>query len=291
MKLIYTNSAGGSVTFATDDDLRGADILLKEADGIHGLQADVQLVTQYGQDGGTPVSSQLKPRSITLGCKIIRNVIATRLALLQVMDPKLKGVLTLQRGSFERRINCEIEEAPAFERRGGDSFTVDLIAPAPYWMDSAAQRREMATWTDLFEWPLDVPEEGISFGERDTAQIVNMVNPGQATVGMRIEIAAAHTVLNPSISSVTTFKRMRVKLEMHGGDKLTIGTGYGEMFALLRRAGSASDENAMRYMDIADPNFAFLRLVPGDNLLRYDADSGAEGLDITVHYVPGYLGV
>lgn len=292
MLLTYTNDKGQSISFTNKSNLAATSILLTDADGLHGLPAEVHVLSQYGQDGATYVDSQLAPRHVSLSGKIVRNVIATRQELLRVMHPKMQGTLTLTRGHFTKKLRCAIEEAPSFATKNGSLFTVALVAPNPYWLDSIATKKDLAVWEPMFEWPLDIPKtSGVSFGERTASLIANVYNPGEATIGMQVVIKATSPVINPAVSHVITYKTMRANLELQAGDVLIITTGYGEKQVTLQRAGQAQAINAMAYMDIADPDFEFLQLAPGDNILRYDAAAGAENMIISVYYAPGYLGV
>lgn len=55
---------------------------------------------------------------------------------------------------------------------------------------------------------------------------------------------------------------------------------------MLRNGGVKT--NVFNYIDL---DSTFLQLAPGDNLLRYDAESGIENLDVAIYYRPQYVGV
>ena len=79
---------------------------------------------------------------------------------------------------------------------------------------------------------------------------------------------------------------MKLNFSMVGGDVITIDTSYGNKSIMLQRNGQES--NIYRYMDV---DSTFMQLDIGDNLFRYDADSGLSNLEVTVYYVQKYLGV
>ena len=291
MQLIYYNDRNEHLILTNDGNTTLTPILLTEVDGIHGLDSDVRMIRHYGQDGETIIDSTLERREITISGKIVRDVVETRKRMLEIMNPKLQGALTLQRGSFVRFLAVKIDMAPRFSVRDGSTFRVSFVAGNPYWMSTFETRQDIAVWEAMFEWPLDIPETGISFGERSEILISDINNPGEATVGMRVVFRAERNVQNPTLTNVRTGKRMRVVINMAVGDELTITTGYGDKSVMLRRAGASEPVNAVNYLDIADPEFEFLQMAPGSNLLRYDAGYGSDSMLVSIHFTPGFLGV
>ena len=91
---------------------------------------------------------------------------------------------------------------------------------------------------------------------------------------------------NPSLFNVNTREYMKLNFDMQGGDVITIDTNYGNKSITLQRNGQ--ETNIYRYMDV---DSTFLQLDIGDNIFRYDADSGLSNLEVTVYYAQKYLGV
>ena len=65
-----------------------------------------------------------------------------------------------------------------------------------------------------------------------------------------------------------------------------LNTEYGNKGALLERNGEEID----CFKDI-DVDSTFMSLGIGDNIYRYDAESGVDNLEVSIYYNPQYLGV
>jgi hypothetical protein len=122
MRLTYISDSGRSVTMG------GAPFVLESVAGIHGLTATVYDYQQYRQDCSVYVASRLEPRDITLGLRILTDVVANRLRLLETFDPKVMGRLVLQRDGFVWQIACVVTQAPQAAPTHGGKITVQLRA-------------------------------------------------------------------------------------------------------------------------------------------------------------------
>jgi len=123
-------------------------------------------------------------------------------------------------------------------------------------------------------------------GYRQRSVIVNVLNDGDVESGIRAEITAVSTVVNPKILNVTTGEFLRFQLTLSAEDTLTVSTGYGGKAATYTHEGTTED--ALKYLDI---DSTFLTLDPGDNLIKYEADEGVDNLQVVVYHSNRYLGV
>lgn len=289
MRLYYTSDLGKRTVFGMVRDLPDTPYLLTTATGIHGITSNPFLQTAYGQDGALLTGAQLQPREFTLGGFITRGVAENRIELLSVMNPRVSGYLLLERGNFRRTLRCTVIRAPYFNAKRGDTFQIDFVAANPYWRQADDTQQDIASVVPMFEWPLDIPAEGISFGERTTNPVVSVQNDGEATVGMLVRfIARGSGVTNPRIYNELTGEQLRMNLTMVAGDVIDIHTGYGEKRVICYPAGGDA-YNGMHLLE--KTNLTFLQLAPGTTLLHFDADSAVDLLDISIYFSPGYLGV
>ena len=104
--------------------------------------------------------------------------------------------------------------------------------------------------------------------------------------GIRAEMSAVDTVVNPKILNVMTGEFIRFILTLSAGDTLVVSTGYADKWATFTQDGT--EEDALKYLDI---DSTFLKLDPGDNLIKYEADAGVDNLEIVVFHNNRYLGV
>lgn len=88
--------------------------------------------------------------------------------------------------------------------------------------------------------------------------------------------------------NAVTYERIKVNVEMHAGERITVTTGYGEKRVEWKRGTDSEPQNAFRHWD---PYSKFLQLETGDNLFRYEAGAGENNLLVSVYYTPKYVGV
>lgn len=248
--------------------------------------------TAPGQDGKTVESQLLEERtpSITLAIHgdSVEDLYQRRRKLFAIFSPKLSGTLQYTNDAGTRAIPCIVDGEPTTKDRigCGQQILIQLFCPDPYWLDTEETKAAMALWMGDFEFPLEIPEDsGIELGHRMSNLIINAFNPGDVACGIRIEFTALATVVTPSLLNVNTRELMKVKRTMESGDKLIISTAFGNETVRLIHGGV--ETNAMNYIDIESD---FLQLAPGDNLLRYDADSGIDNLECAIYYTPKYMG-
>ena len=116
---------------------------------------------------------------------------------------------------------------------------------------------------------------------------MNVYNDGDVKSGMRVEFRAIGTVVNPVLLNVNTQKYLKlIDTTMVADDVITINTDYGSKGATLTRDGEAID-----YFRHIDADSTFMQLAIGDNVFRYDAESGVTALEATIYHNNKYLGV
>ena len=287
-KLKYINSNNKSI------ELRNAaPFLITTVDGLGSPQNEIYTQKSPYQDGVTVTGSSLESRNIVIEGKIIDSNRANRQTyrnkLLSVFNPKLNGKLIIDLGSEQKQIDCKVEQAPYFASESGQNhqdFSVSLIAPNPFWQDINTTKEEIAIWRGAWEFPWEIIEEGIELGYREPSLIINVLNKGDVTTGMKIQFKALATVVNPTLFNVNTREYFKVNRTMEAGEVITVTTHFQNKRVELNKNGVIS--NAFNWIDFQS---TFLQLDPGDNLLRYDASSGLDNLEVSIYFNPQYLGV
>ena len=287
-KIIYENDRGERVEIAYSFPF-----FLQSFIGADGADANITSSKGVGQDGITITNVNLQPRPLQI-IGYIKEIDKTTLAkrrskLMQVFNPKIGGTLEYQYGDVTRRIRCQVESAPFFSKPFNTfnvlNFAIDLVAPNPYWQDLMQSKSEIAIWRGSFEFPLELLEEGIEIGFREPSLIVNVLNIGDVSCGMKIQFKALATVENPSLFNVNTREYFKTNKTMEAGEVITVTTNFQNKRVQLNKNGVVSSLTGWDYTS------TFLELDPGDNLLRYNADSGIESLEVSIYFTPQYLGV
>jgi ABC-type lipoprotein release transport system permease subunit len=103
---------------------------------------------------------------------------------------------------------------------------------------------------------------------------------------MIIEFRALATLENPSLFNVNTQEFAKINKTMEAGEIIRINTHFAEEDVEMEINGVIS--NAFNYID---EDMTFLKLNQGDNLFRYDAESGLDNLVVNIYRQDRYLGV
>ena len=126
----------------------------------------------------------------------------------------------------------------------------------------------------------------IMFGLRQPSLIVDVYNKGAVTVGMELVFKATGTMSNPSFINVRTQEFFKINKTLSAGEEIRINTNIGEKRIIGILNGVES--NYFKYRDL---DSTWLQLEVGDNLFRYDADSGLDVLECYVYFYNRYLEV
>lgn len=287
-KAIYTNSRGQSIEFKNC-----APFVLTKIDGTGGVKTTLLTTKAPGQDGKSHHGTLLEERPLNLEGAVVgtsvEDTFAKRQQLCSIFNPKLSGTLTYINDAGTHTIECTVEDTPTFKDKVSiiQQFLIQLYCPNPFWTDVDEYKEEVAVWIGDFEFNLELNDDtGIELGHRESNLIANINNIGDAECGMRIELTALASVVNPSILNIYTREYIKVKRTLQAGDTLIITTYFSNKKVKLVRNGI--ETNVFNYIDLSS---TFLQLELGINSLRYDAEQGIDNLELAIYYKPLYLGV
>lgn len=290
--MIITNVRGDSITF-------GRHFKLYEDIGLSGLTASVNY-SESTADGSSYQNTKLEIRDFDIPFFILKEIIDSwwieqkRNEAYKVFNPKLNPFridLTTKSGE-EYYINANLEGAPSFptgfenDNKDWQKGLLQFSANDPYLYKKDAVSVDIATWIGSFEFPLEIPEDGIEMGYRSPSLIVNAFNDGQESTGMLIRFRALGTLTNPSLFNVNTREELKVNIVMQGGDIIEISTYSRRKTIKLIRNGV--ETNIFNNLDLSSK---FLQLDIGDNLFRYNAEDGLDNLEVSMIFTPRLLGV
>ncbi|KAB2337659.1 phage tail family protein [Cytobacillus depressus] len=291
-KFIFINSKGQSVELGN-----AAPFILLNHEGTGGARTDVQMRKLAFQDGQTFTGANYSERPITLSFLIKaqsqEELFRNRALISQVLNSMLGlGTLQYDFGSGILEIDAVVENGPTFpsgESNRDNTFqvaVVDLICPSPFFRKLEIQKTEIALWESNFEFPLEIPLDGIEMGIRSPSLIVNVQNDGQVPIGLIIKFKALGTVRNPSLFNVNTREWFKLNRIMTAGEVITVNTNQGKKRVESTKNGVVS--NIFNNMVFGSN---FLQLDIGDNLFRYDADENLDALEVDIYHTPQYAGV
>lgn len=288
----YINSLGAEITF--EQSYSAIFILKRFKPGTD--------VNNYSSKGSGQNGSKYVGSTLGEGTQVLQFAIKGstkeeysryRKKLYQLFNPLLgEGYLIYNDGINEKKIKCIPEEIPFLVDL--NSMTgqgeIELLCNDPFWMDMNQTKEEIALWVGDFEFDfnngLQIPEEGIIMGHRELSLIVNCTNDGDGEAGMLIEFRALATLTNPSLRNVNTQEYVKIIKTMVAGEIIRVNTHFAEEDVEMELNGMTS--NAFNYID---EDMTFLKLYQGDNLFRYDAETGLDNLVVNIYRQNKYLGV
>lgn len=170
-------------------------------------------------------------------------------------------------------------------------FQIVGTAPNPLFADVSERQVTFATTAPVFHFPLIIAEDsidkGVIFGRRTEGLIINVLNRGSVSVGMKIVFKAKGAVVNPKLINVNTQEELVIAKSLVAGEEVVVNTNIGEK-SVKGRVSGASYVNYYMHKRI---DSSWLQLEVGSNLFRYDADSGVDNLDIFVYFTNKFLEV
>lgn len=283
-RLTYINDYGNSIEFGQSQPY-----YLTSAEGLSDVESRITTVKSPTQDGATITGSVLEPRHIVILGEVTAGDQTLRSQLIRVLNPKIGGRLVYTEGTFSKQIYCKPERTPQIggHTKATAPFAINFFAADPYWKEISETRVDVALWTGALEFPLELMEAGIEIGYRTISTIANINNAGDVSCGLKIEFRAIASVVNPAIYNDRTGEFFKLDATLAAGDVLTVTTHFLNKKVLLESGGVIT--NGFNLIDILS---AFLQLEPGDNSLRYDAESGTiDNLEVSIWFTPQYLGV
>lgn len=292
-ELKATNRNGDSINF-------GRHFRLIDGFELSGLQA-INNYSETTADGSKHQNTKLENRDFDIPFFILKEIPdpwwieEKRNLAFKVFNPKTNPIRLdfKTKGGEEYYLEANLETSPIFPtgfENDNNTWSKGLLqfnANDPYIYKKHAQRVDIALWVGAFEFPLEIPEDtGIEMGYRSPSLIVNVLNDGQETTGMMIRFKALGTLTNPSLVNVNTYESFKLNLDMQGGDVVEVTTYRGKKTVYLVRNNVRT--NIFNLMTLESK---FLQLEVGDNLFRYDADSGIDNLEVSMNFTPRLLGV
>lgn len=268
-------------------------IKVLKIDGISSLNNEINTTIGVNQSGETYVSDRVEAREIDIKLLIRANeneYAVIKRKLMKLFNPALEGELILKSINGDKKISVRVKVSPDLKNtsyKTNKEVDISLIALDPYWKDINETKTEIAVWKGSFSFPLFINvENGTMMGYREPSLIVNTNNIGDVKTGMRIEFKALGTVVNPKLVNVETQDFIKINKTLEKDEIIEVTTDFSNKRVIFSKNGIT--ENAFNYWDLYS---TFLQLEIGDNLFRYDAESGLDNLEVSIYHTSRYLGV
>ena len=256
---------------------------------ITGLGSDFTVTTSKGngQDGANYTGATADIRNIVIVLDVHKeDYVEQRNRLYQFFQPRAAGTIQYSDGDLTRKTGYYAESVEPSGEGVLKNITVSLLCPDPKWYDIDEQLTELASWEGLIEWDLEIAEEPFELTRKVNTLIGNVYNGSNVMQGLTVKFIATGEVINPSLYNIDRQELMKINLTMHPGDTVIISTETGNKRVKLISSGATTNiNNYMAYPPV------WLQAYPGDNLYRYDAESGIDNLDVSIIHTQAYWGV
>lgn len=162
-------------------------------------------------------------------------------------------------------------------------FSADFLAVSPYWQSVDDFGQDIAAQTPRWGFPyMDHPNKGVLVSVYNFERRVVFEYDGDAPAYPTLVLTATAEVQNPKIVKDDSFVRLIDTL--NAGDSVTINTNPRTIRI------TKNGQNVLNKVDRSS-DFSGLQMLPGTNIVRYEADYGDSNLHVVLHYNKQYLGV
>lgn len=257
-----------------------------KVNGLTPVQANINTSVNATQDGSIINSARVEARNLVIYLAINGEIERNRINLYKYFTPKKNVKINFKNGSREVYIEGMVEliELDLFTNK--QIAQISIICPKPYFRDVETFITSFSDVSQSFEFPMNVPEEGVELSSITTNIRKNIIYSGDVESGVIIQLFATGTVVNPTIYDVLKGKFFKLNYTFEESDTILINTNIGEKSVNLIRAGITT--NALGYMT---PDSDWFTLSAGDNIFTYECDSGSSNLQLTFTTTLLYGGV
>ena len=259
------------------------DFFLSSVDGLSNLTSTLDVRQTAQIDGGIYTGEIVQPRNIVLNILIYRDLERKRNQILSFFLPRSTGTLTYTGDMVSRKIDYRVESINIPDSNVPYKIiTVSLICPDPYFRDVDEFSKNMAGKTPLLTAPFVLLPHASALSALVLKHEAAIINEGVKSTGMVITFLAKGEVVNPRLDNLTTGEYIQVNVTMSQGQRLIVNTNRGNKRITLDGANISNKKDRMS---------TFVQLIPGENILKYSAQSGQTNLDVFPRWSAEFTGV
>lgn len=265
----------GTITFVYDHGF-----LINKPNGIDTVQVNLSQAQGINQVGGTVESKTVQPRPVTIsGIVVGDDQDARKLELMSIIRPDLPAKLYAD----DYYLNVHVTATPVIEARQKFAhFQFSVNAPYPYWQKDNTVSQALSGIQRQFKFPWNISKP-YRFGELMQTQFMNVRNSGQLPVPFTATFYAKNDVVNPRIVHVTTGEELILNKSMVTGERVVVEITHDRTYVT-----SSVDGNIRGALDLDSTLF---RLGVGDNVLKPEANSGLDQLEVQINFATEIVGV
>ena len=271
----YVNDNGDSITF----DFAGG-YLINKPTGIDTVSVSLSQAKGINQTGATIQSRNVQPRPVNITGYLVGDAQTVgKEKLLSVVRPVIGGKLYAD----DYYLTVYPTATPNIEpKRWGAQFQFSLLAAYPYWCKDDSASVALAGIEPLFRFPWNI-SRAYQFGRLKRELFMNVLNRGQVPVPFTAVFSASGDVEKPKITHVATGKFLVVNKSLVNGERLTVQITHDRTYVT-----SSVDGDCRGALSLKSNLF---QLEVGDNVLKPEAESGLDNLQVSVDFATEIVGI
>lgn len=272
-KYILENEKGNSIELSFSSDF-----ILQKFEGLSHIEIDLSTSKTLSQIGDTITNKYIKSKTLTINGIIKNNTIYNRNKLIDIVTPlsKLKLKCILEDG-FEYYLDVIASKTPIIENiDSGPKFQFDLMAAYPFWVRKDKTTTKFQTVKKLFKFPVTF-KGSYMLGQTIREDFVTVRNEGNFSTGLEIKIFCKGIASNFSIQNVITLEYIKLNYTSVAGELITITTGYNN-----KKVTSNKNGDITKNLDLI--NTTFLQLEPGENIFKFQAQTGLNNTLVEMNF-------
>lgn len=271
----YINDEGEGITFEYEYGY-----VISKPSGIDTLSISHSQAQGINQVGSTFQSSNVQSRPVTINGILVGDFqMENKTKLLSVIRPDLSARLYADDYYLEVRPTSTptIEPKEQFSK-----FQFSVLAAYPYWQKDGSASETLSGVHKMFKFPWKICEE-YRFGEVVSAQFINIVNDGQVPIPYTVTFTAIDDVDTPKLIEAATNEYLLLNKTMVAGEKVVVEITHERTYV-----NSSVDGECRGALDLGS---SFFRLKVGDNVIKPEAASGKENLNVQIDYAVEVVGI
>lgn len=271
----YVNSNGDTLIFEYSNGY-----LINKPTGIDTVQVNLYEAQGINQIGSTVQSSAVQSRPVTISGIIVgENQIARKEALMAVVRPDIPGKIYADDYYLDVRVTSTptVEPNPRFAH-----FQFSVTAPYPYWQKNESVSENLSGVQPMFKLPVNWSQP-FRFGQLIKKQFITVRNDGQIPIPYIATFTATSPVVNPRIVNAETGDALIINKSLATEERVVVSITHDRTTVV-----SSVDGDIRGALDLDSTLF---RLNVGDNVLKPEANSGLDDLEIRIEYAIESVGV
>ncbi len=271
----YVNENGDSITFEYESGF-----LINKPTGIDTVPVTLNEASGINQVGSTIQSKNINSRPVTVsGVLVGKFQQENKEKLLSVIRPDLEAKLYAD----DFYLNVCPSATPTIEaNKTFARFQFSLLAAYPYWQKDDSATATLSSVLRGFKFPWNISKT-YRFGTVMLAQFFNIPNRGQVPIPFKVTYTALGEVQNPKLTDAATNKYLLLNKTLVAGERVVIEITHERTYVT-----SSVDGECRGALDLRSN---FYRLAVGDNVIKPDATSGKDNLQVDIDYAIEVVGI